>query len=30
MIFNVSDLYPYKADEVGSEIDDQPKVQWQK
>ena len=24
LIFNVSDLYPYKADEVGAESDDQP------
>jgi hypothetical protein len=29
-IFNVSDLYPYKADEAGAEGDDQPEVQWQK
>jgi hypothetical protein len=29
-IFNVSDLYPYKEDEVGAEGDDQPEVQWQK
>jgi hypothetical protein len=29
-IFNVLDLYPYKADEVGEKSDDQPEVQWQK
>jgi hypothetical protein len=29
-IFNVSDLYPYKADEVGVEGDEQPWFQWQK
>jgi hypothetical protein len=29
-IFNVSDLYPYKADEAGAEGDDQPEIQWQK
>jgi hypothetical protein len=27
-IFNVSDLYPYKADEAGAESDDQPEIQW--
>jgi hypothetical protein len=27
-IFNVSDLYPYKADEVGAESDDQLEIQW--
>jgi hypothetical protein len=26
--FNVSDLYPYKADEAGAESDDQPEIQW--
>jgi hypothetical protein len=30
LIFNVSDLYPYKADQVGAEGDDQSEVQWQK
>jgi hypothetical protein len=29
MIFNVSDLYPYKAEEEGIS-DEQPKVQWTK
>jgi hypothetical protein len=29
-IFNVSDLYPYKDDELGEENDDQPEVQCQK
>jgi hypothetical protein len=28
--FNVSDLYPYKAEEAGAESDEQPEVQWQK
>jgi hypothetical protein len=28
-IFNVSDLYPYKAEEA-KEGNEQPKVQWQK
>jgi hypothetical protein len=27
-IFNVSDLYPYKANEAGVEGDEQPEVQW--
>ena len=27
-IFNVSDLYPYKDDEVGEESDDQLEIQW--
>jgi hypothetical protein len=29
-IFNVLDLYPYKADEAGEESDDQLEIQWQK
>jgi hypothetical protein len=28
--FNVSDLYPYKAEEAGAGSDEQPKIQWQK
>jgi hypothetical protein len=28
--FNVSDLYPYKAEEAEAESDEQPKFQWQK
>ena len=28
-IFNVSDLYPYKAEETGTS-GEQPEVQWQK
>ena len=28
--FNVSNLYPYKAEEVGAGSDEQPEVQWQK
>ena len=28
-IFNVSDLYPYKAEEAGTH-DEQPEVQWTK
>ena len=28
--FNVSYLYPYKAEEAGDGIDEQPEVQWQK
>jgi hypothetical protein len=28
--FNVSELYPYKAQEVGARKDEQPEVQWQK
>jgi hypothetical protein len=28
--FNVSDLYPYKAEEAGAGSDEQPEVQWQK
>jgi hypothetical protein len=30
LTFNVSDLYPYRADEAGAESDDQLEVQWQK
>jgi hypothetical protein len=30
LTFNVSDLYPYKAEEVGARSDEQPEVQWQK
>jgi hypothetical protein len=30
LIFNVSDLYPYKADEAGAKGDNQLEVQWQK
>ena len=26
--FNVSDLYPYKAEEVGATSDEQPGIQW--
>ena len=29
-IFNVSDLYPYKAEEAGVGSDEQPEIQWQK
>jgi hypothetical protein len=29
-IFNVLDLYPYKADEIEAKGDDQPEIQWQK
>jgi hypothetical protein len=29
LIFNISDLYPYKAEEVG-ESDEQPEIQWRK
>jgi hypothetical protein len=29
-IFNVSYLYPYKADEAGTESDEQPVIQWVK
>jgi hypothetical protein len=29
MIFNVSDLYPYKAEEAGT-VDKQLEVQWRK
>jgi hypothetical protein len=28
--FNVSDLYPYKAEEAGTGNDEQPEIQWQK
>ena len=28
--FNVSDLYPYKAEEVGYGSDEQPEIQWKK
>jgi hypothetical protein len=28
LTFNVSDLYPYKAEEAGAESDEQPEVQW--
>jgi hypothetical protein len=28
--FNVSDLYPYKAEETGTGSDEQPEIQWQK
>ena len=28
--FNVSDLYPYKAEEAGAASDEQPEIQWQK
>ena len=28
--FNVSDLYPYKAEEAGDGSDEKPEVQWQK
>ena len=28
--FNVSDLYPYKAEEAGARSDEQPEIQWQK
>jgi hypothetical protein len=28
--FNVSDLYPYKAEEARARSDEQPEVQWQK
>jgi len=27
--FNVSNLYPYKAEEIGARSDEQPKIQWQ-
>ena len=30
LTFNVSDLYPYKDEEVGARSDEQPEVQWQK
>jgi hypothetical protein len=30
LTFNVSDLYPYKAEEVGARSDGQPEIQWQK
>jgi hypothetical protein len=30
LIFNVSDLYPYRVDEEGAASDEQPEVQWQK
>ena len=26
--FNISDLYPYKAEEVGVANDEQPEIQW--
>ena len=29
-IFNISDLYPYRAGEIESESDEQSEVQWQK
>jgi hypothetical protein len=29
LTFNVSDLYPYKAEEAGDGSDKQPEVQWQ-
>jgi hypothetical protein len=28
--FNVSDLYPYKAEEAGARFDEQLEIQWQK
>ena len=28
--FNVSDLYPYKAEEARTGSDEQPEIQWQK
>jgi hypothetical protein len=28
--FNVSDLYPYEAEEAGARSDEQPAVQWHK
>jgi hypothetical protein len=30
LTFNVSDLYPYKAEEAGAGSDEQPEIQWQK
>jgi hypothetical protein len=30
LTFNVSDLYPYKAEETGTGNDEQPEIQWQK
>jgi hypothetical protein len=30
LIFNVSDLYPYKAEEAGAESDKRLEIQWQK
>jgi hypothetical protein len=30
LIFNISDLYPYRDDEAEAESDDQLEVQWQK
>jgi hypothetical protein len=30
LTFNVSNLYPYKAEEAGARSDEQPEVQWQK
>jgi hypothetical protein len=30
LTFNVSDLYPYKAEEVGAANNEQPEIQWQK
>jgi hypothetical protein len=30
LTFNVSDLYPYKAKEVGAGGDEQPEIQWKK
>ena len=30
LTFNVSDLYPYKAEEAGAGSDEQLEIQWQK
>jgi hypothetical protein len=29
-IFNISDLYPYRAEEAGAGSDEEPVIQWQK